>query len=381
MAPPKSLYVHVPFCPYKCPYCDFVTRVGSDKLVESYVDAVCEEIRRLDYEPRSRLDTVFFGGGTPSMLAPEQIQRILREANDCFGFDAGVEISLEANPDAVDASKLDGFRTAGVNRLSLGVQSLQPHELRLLGRQHTPAQVGQAVAWARSAGFDNLSIDLIYGTQAQTKDSWHRTLDHVCRLEPDHLSMYSLIVEPGTTYGRLQTHSRLALPEDDLVADMYDLACEIMDASGFVHYEVANWRRPGKECRHNLAYWHNEQFLAAGVGAHDFIRPFRSARIRGVQRYIAAISSHSSVIKQREYISPIEERFETVIMGLRLLEEGVPRQIYRERFEEELEDRYGAQINELRTIGFIEDDGSRIRLPESKVPLANEVWEKFLPEQ
>jgi oxygen-independent coproporphyrinogen III oxidase len=378
--PPCSLYVHIPFCPYKCTYCDFVTHVGSHKLVQPYIDAVCREIDQLEHWAGVReLRTVFLGGGTPGMLSPAQIHQILASADRSLGIVDGGEISLEANPDAVDGAKLAGFRAAGVNRLSFGVQSFDRDELKVLGRGHSPEQVSEVMALARGAGFDNISLDLIYGSPGQTRDSWRRTLDSAMNLQPDHVSMYSLIVEPGTAFGRLKKLGRLRVPDDDKVADMYDMGCEVMRDHRFVHYEVANWSHPGRDCRHNLAYWHNEQFFAVGVGAHDYLVPYRSARLRTVRHYIEAVRRGDSVIERREHVGPEDERFETAIMGLRLLQEGLSRRAYRARFAEDFDHRYGSVVRELVDLGFVDDDGDAVRLRESMVVLANEAWERFLP--
>jgi oxygen-independent coproporphyrinogen-3 oxidase len=354
--------------------------VGSRKLVQPYVDAVCREIRQQTMSfGRAELTSIYVGGGTPSMLSAGQVAQILDTAAWAFGLRPGPEITLEANPDTLDGAKLQGFRAAGVTRISLGVQSFDHAELSVLGRGHSPRTVVEVARQARSAGFDNLGLDLIYGVPGQTARSWKETLGRAMDVGAEHLSMYSLIVEPGTEYARRHKKGSLPLPEDDLIADMYHLACEVMREHGYCHYEVANWARPGRECRHNLGYWRNEQFFAAGVGAHDYFRPYRSVRIRGVRPYVEAAARGGEVIERREHVGPALERFETVVMGLRLLREGLSRDAYRRRFEERLDSRYGAQIGELVALGLLEDDGESIRLPESMVPLANEAWERFLP--
>src|SRR5579862_8413591 len=377
---PSALYVHVPFCPYKCAYCDFVTHVGGTNLVQPYVDAVCREIERSSHiHPSLPLRSIYLGGGTPGMLMPRQVAQVLSTASDAFGFDAECEITLESNPDTVELAALVGFRKARVNRLSLGVQSLDRGELHVLGRGHDPATVVTATKYAREAGFLNLSLDLIYGVPGQSLESWRQTLEGVLALRPEHISLYSLIVEPRTTFDLLRRRGRLALPEDDLVADMYDVASELLRTAGFEHYEVANWALPGFQCRHNLAYWHDHQFLAVGVGAFDYIRPYRSSRVRGTKRYVDLVNGHASVISHKDEITPAIERFETAVMGLRLLDEGVSRDRFRSRFPEGLDATYGTVISELAALGFLTDDGETIRMRESMVPLANEAWERFLP--
>ncbi|HEV3308986.1 MAG TPA: radical SAM family heme chaperone HemW [Chloroflexota bacterium] len=376
---PSSLYIHIPFCPYKCPYCDFATYVGGDALVEPYVQATCAEIERQSAPfPGHALDTVYFGGGTPSMLTARQIGAILTAVQRGFGIRDGAEISIEANPDSVDAARLAGYRAAGINRLSIGVQSMDGEELEHLGRGHVPEDVRMVTRLGRSAGFDNISLDLIYGTPRQTMKSWAETLATALTLEPDHLSLYSLIVEPGTRFNRMQAKGTLKLPEDDLVADMYTFACDRL-RDGFEHYEVANWARDGRRSAHNINYWLNEQFFAVGVGAYDYLRPYRAVRVRSTKRYIEAMRLGHDGIAHRDLVDSELERFETAIMRLRLLNEGLDRGVFRERFGESLDARYSAVLGELVSLGFIDDDGETIRLRESMVPLANEAWERFLP--
>jgi len=379
-SPPSSLYLHIPFCPYKCPYCDFATHVGKPGLVQPYVDALCLELDRMarDYAGY-RLETVFLGGGTPGMLLPAQVEQILVAVERSFGIEKGAEISIETNPDTIDPERMAGFKTAGINRISIGVQSLDRDELKLLGRGHSPDAVADSVGAARAAGFENLSLDLIYGVQLQTMTSWLATLRGAIALEPDHFSLYSLIVEPKTPYFRLNATGQLQLPEDDLVADMYLAACDVLAQADFVHYEVANWARPGFESRHNRTYWRNEQFLAAGVGAYDYLRPYRSVRVRSSKRYIDRMTAGQSVIAQRDLATPEIERFETAVMGLRLLGEGLVRERFNRRFAEGLDAVYGPTIRDLEDVGFLWDDGQTVRLLEDKVPLANEAWERFLP--
>lgn len=377
---PDALYIHVPFCPYKCPYCDFVTHVGGAELVAPYVEALCREIEATgaEHSPHS-LRTVFLGGGTPAMLAPRDVDRILEAAVRSFGIEPTAEITIEANPDVVTDASLAGFRAAGVNRLSLGAQSLDAEELRLLGRGHGPRDVEAAVLAARRAGFRAVSLDLMYGVQRQTPASWAATMESALSFEPNHLSLYSLIVESKTAYGRRSLRGELSLPPDDDVADMYLLACDKLARAGFIHYEVANWAIPGCESRHNLTYWRNEQFFAVGVGAYDYRRPYRTLRLRNTRRYIERIRCGRPVASLRDEVSPDLERFETAVMALRLLTEGLRRDAFNRRFLEGLDCVYGVVIAELTALGLLIDDGESVRLPEDKVTVANEVWERFLP--
>lgn len=378
---PSSLYLHVPFCPIKCPYCDFVTHVGSDALIEPYVVALCAEIERLARSASATaLDTVYIGGGTPSLLTPEQIHRVLTCVDRTFGLAPDAELSMEANPGTVNVASLAGYRAAGINRLSLGGQSMDDGELRRLGRNHRAEDIRLGVGLSRQAGFDNVSLDFIYGTPGQTAASWKRTLDQALQLAPEHLSLYSLIVEDGTPFARRQSAGTLPLPPDDDVVDMYHLACDRLRSQGYEHYEVANWSRRGRQCRHNLTYWRDEEFYAAGVGAHGYLRPVRFAHVRGTKRYIELISQGADAIASREHTGPFDERFESVVMPLRLLSEGFDVRCYAARFGDDFAHRYGSVVGELQDLGFLEVDGPILRLREDKVPLANEAWVRFLPD-
>ncbi len=380
-APRRGLYLHIPFCPYKCPYCDFATHVGGDARVEPYVRALCREIEQsTGDDSRPLLETVYFGGGTPGMLPADRLEVILATVGRVFSLAPDAEISLEANPGEISFASLEAFRRLGINRISFGAQSLQNAELQALGRGHQAADVAASVLEARGAGFDQVSLDLMYGIPDQTMASWEATLETVIKLRVDHVSLYSLIVEPGTPFERRRARGNLPLPEDDMVADLYDRACEVMASAGFEHYEVANWAQPGCRCRHNLAYWHDEQFWAAGVGAYDYLRPFRSVRLRHTARYIKAVLEGRDPVVTRDLVGPLDERFETVVMRLRLLDEGIDPAVYEARFQETLAERYGPVVRELEAQGFLEWVGSRLRLREAMVPLANEAWERFLPE-
>jgi oxygen-independent coproporphyrinogen-3 oxidase len=378
---PASLYLHIPFCPSKCPYCDFVSYVGGTALIEPYVAALCAEITRVGQQyATGPLNTVYLGGGTPSLLTPAQIDRILCAVDQAFGIAANAELSMEANPGTVDVANLAEYRSAGLNRISFGGQSMDDAELKRLGRQHSAIQVYEAFQAARAAGFDNVNLDFMYGTPGQTLASWQRTLEIACALAPEHLSLYPLTIEPHTEFARHYDRGLLGLPSDEEVVTMYYLACALLREHGYEHYEVANWSRPGRQCRHNLTYWRNEEFFAAGVGAHGYLRPVRFAHVRGTKRYIELILAGEEAIASREHVGLLDERFESVVMPLRLLREGFDTRIYRARFNERFEDRYGEVLTELEPYGFFEQEGPIIRLREEMVPVANEAWEHFLPD-
>ena len=256
-----ALYLHIPFCRQRCSYCDFNTYTTLSDLQAEYVAALAAEIRQVGAAApagRPAVHPIFFGGGTPSLLTPAQLATILGAAHEAFAVDPAAEITLEANPGTVDTAYLAAIRALGVNRLSFGVQSALPGELALLGREHDFAAAVAAVAAARAAGFDNLNLDLIYGLPGQSVADWQRTLDAVLPLNIEHISLYCLTIEPGTPMQRWLHNGTIIPPDADTAADQYEVAGRALAAAGFGHYEISNWARPGRECRHNLVYWRNE---------------------------------------------------------------------------------------------------------------------------
>jgi oxygen-independent coproporphyrinogen III oxidase len=262
-----ALYLHIPFCRQRCSYCDFNTYTSLGELKEGYTTALIREIQQVGVLAghRPAVRTIFFGGGTPSLLSPEQLANILGAVHDTFVVASAAEVTLEANPGTIDQDYLAAIRGLGINRLSYGVQSALPGELELLGREHDYAAAVEAVGLARAVGFDNLSIDLIYGLPGQTVDDWSQTLDAARALAIDHISLYCLTIEPGTPMQRWLHNGTIHAPEPDTAADQYELATEVMGAMGFRHYEISNWAKPGRECRHNLVYWRNEPYLGLGA--------------------------------------------------------------------------------------------------------------------
>jgi len=270
LAPSFGVYVHIPYCVSRCPYCDFNTYVGIEDTAPAYVDALLREADA--WSPRAgerEAGSVFVGGGTPSLLDPTLVGRLLEGIRAAFSVAAGAEVTMEANPETVDATRLAAFRAAGINRVSFGAQSFTPHVLSTLGRAHNVGRTREVVAQARSAGFDNLSLDLIYGTPGETPDDWRRSLDETIALEPDHISAYSLIIEPGTAFGAAVASGSMPSPDDDDQAEKYETALDVMADAGYEHYEISNWARPGRASRHNLVYWTQGDYAGLGAGAHS----------------------------------------------------------------------------------------------------------------
>lgn len=289
---PYSIYLHIPFCTHRCGYCDFNTYAGLESLMPAYTRALCAEIELAgqaagELPPAGRSSpahTIFFGGGTPSLLPSGQVERILDALERSFDLQPGCEISMEANPGTLSQEYLHDLRRIGVNRLSLGVQSAHPGELRLLERIHDYGDVTRSVSWARQAGFDNLNLDLIFGLPEQTLETWQRTLELALGLAPEHLSMYALTLEHGTPFGAWARRGLLSTPDPDLAADMYEWASDQLAQAGYQQYEISNWARCDSAgnllaCRHNLQYWRNLPYLGLGAGAHGYAAGVFSSRI------------------------------------------------------------------------------------------------------
>jgi putative oxygen-independent coproporphyrinogen III oxidase len=319
-----GLYVHIPFCLTRCGYCDFNAYAGLDHLATPYVDALRTEAELVAHAWEGMtFATVFFGGGTPTTLTPQTIGALIARFRERLGDADGAEITCEANPDTVDAGSLARLRGEGVNRLSMGVQSFDAAVLTSLQRIHSADSARRAYEAAREAGFDNVNLDLIYGAEGETLDSWRRTLDEAAALRPEHLSCYALTVEPNTMLGRQVAAGTVGPPDPDGQADMYEVACQVLGEAGYVHYEVSNWALPGRECLHNLGYWEGRPYLGLGAGAHSFHRDRRWWNVRPPHQYIESLAAGRLPIGGEERIEGPEAQLEALLLGLRL-DRGIP---------------------------------------------------------
>ncbi len=396
---PLSVYLHIPFCRHRCGYCDFNTYAGIEHLISAYVSALCNEIEFAVDSAQELLPvhTVFFGGGTPSLLPSGELDRILRTLRHRFDLLPGVEITLEANPGSLSLQYLQSIREAGINRLSLGMQSAQPEELRLLDRQHDYPDVIQAVRWARKAGFDNINLDLIFGLPSQSLESWMHTLSLALGLFPDHFSLYALTLEHGTPLAHWAARGLVAEPDPDQAAEMYEWATDQLDAAGYQQYEISNWgRRRDQEwmaCRHNLQYWRNLPYLGFGAGAHGFAAGCRTANVLSPAAYIQRCSPvyenggepvvfpRTPATQNWRPIDRATEIGETMMMGLRLTQEGVDNAGFQHRFGQTLGQVFGPQISELLDYGLIEwagKGGELLRLTSRGRLLGNQVFYRFI---
>jgi oxygen-independent coproporphyrinogen-3 oxidase len=377
------LYVHIPFCRLVCAYCDFVTVGGRREELPRYVEALLAEMatRPADGELR----TVYFGGGTPSLLPASAVERVLRTAMDRWS-SRPLEVTLEANPSEREAPDWAGLRPAGVNRISLGLQSLRDEDLRTLARGHTAAESRRAFAAARSAGFENVSIDLIYGIPGQSLADWRDGLGAAVALEPDHLSLYSLQLSlapdewaAAPRRGALRWRRRLAeRQDDDLAADQYRLAEKLLDAAGYRHYELSSWARPGRESRHNAAYWERRAYTGMGAGAHSYDGlATRSWNSRDLDQYLSRVEAGESPTSGTEALSESTRAFEAIALGLRRVD-GMSRRAFVLEFGEDPADRFPRAVEDAATKGLLEVGEERICLTAPGRLLANEVLIGFL---
>ena len=317
LAPAFGVYVHVPYCISRCPYCDFNTYVGIEDTAPAYVDALLREARRwAELAGDRRAGSIFIGGGTPSIVEPGLMRTLLDGLRAAFRVEPDAEVTMEANPETVDAVRLEGFRAAGVNRLSFGAQSFSASVLGMLGRAHTADRTKAAVAEARAAGFDNLNLDLIYGTPGETPKDWRASLEEASALEPDHLSAYALTIEGGTAFGADVAAGRMPAPDDDDQAAKYEVAVDVLAAAGYEHYEISNWARPGRACRHNLVYWTLGEYAGLGAGAHGHLDGVRVWNEKLPRTYLERAPDAAAGEERLDERGRIEER---VMTGLRLV--------------------------------------------------------------
>ena len=434
MTPDTSLYFHIPFCTHRCAYCDFNTYAGQEELMPAYVEALCKEVEFVGNQLQGqknkgegKVHTIFFGGGTPSLLSPEQFESIFRSIHNSFRLTDDVEITIEANPGTVSYENLIQLRKIGINRISYGVQSANTEELRMLERVHNFFDVIEAVSSARKAGFDNLNLDLIYGLPEQALQTWQTTVKRILDLHPEHISAYALTLEHGTPFGRWSAKGLLPLPDPDLAAEIYEWLGETLEANGYVQYEISNWARindegkmqndecelanssfciphshlhdlPSKsravqvsfQCRHNLQYWRGDPYLAFGAGAHGYANGYRYSNVLRIKTYIDRLSNLESRISNIEFpLSPAtvnqhkqslqDDMSEFMMTGLRLTQEGVSEEKFQTRFAQSMSDVYGKEIDELLKLGLIERvRGEGIRITRRGRLLGNQVFVRFV---
>ena len=385
-----GIYVHIPFCPYKCFYCDFDSGVYSEPLghsarfkdrvgiplMEAYCTALREEIARARATDLA-VDTIYVGGGTPSLLDPGSLQEILQAVYQSFAIQPGVEITIEANPGTITAEKARALRALGVNRVSLGAQTFSEPELRVLGRQHTADHTVESVALLRAAGFENLNVDLIIGIPGQTLESWERTMDRAFSMQPTHISVYMLEIHEGTPLAAHVARGHVEEPDEMLTVRMYERFVERAEAEGYEHYEISNFCRPGFACRHNLKYWSDDPYLGFGCSAHSYDYRERRWNVATPRAYVEAMRERGNAVAGRIVMTERRRIEDALMLGLRR-RRGVDLRTFQKLYGVDVLDLYGDHLAPLAEAGLIEISGGQLRLTRRGLVLANEVFAVFV---
>lgn len=374
---PRSAYIHVPFCAHRCGYCDFTLIAGRDDLIGDYLQALRLEIDRSDWnELPVSLDTLFFGGGTPTHLPGPSFQQLMGILNSRFRLNGAAEFSVEANPLDLTDAKIDLLADCGVNRISLGVQSFSPQALRLLERDHSPQDIRDVVTRLRPR-FQNVSLDLIFGVPGQTLENWQETLRQAIDLEPRHISTYDLTWESGTAFNTRRERGELFAIDEELEREQYSLAMELLQGAGFIQYEISNFARPGYECRHNEAYWAGDEYFAFGPGAARYVNGRRETNIRSVLGWLNRIEKGFSSVADAEELEPEHRSRELIFLGLRRIR-GIDRHEFRQKSGFDLTQIASVAIKANVDRGWLEETESGIRLTKDGRFVADRVIEDFL---
>jgi oxygen-independent coproporphyrinogen III oxidase len=377
----QGLYIHIPFCERRCHYCDFNTYEGMTALAPDYVRAVAEDMRLCAgagmKAQSGGLRSVYFGGGTPSLLEADELLLLLRAAEQRFGLAAGAEVTVEVNPGTADRAKLERLRSGGLNRVSFGFQAAQDRHLEALGRIHTAAQSDGAWSAARAAGFDNMSLDLMFGLSGQTLPEWRESLEWGLARRPEHVSFYGLTVEAGTRFHALAGQGRLPLPDEELQASMYELGLERLRGAGLRQYEISNFAVPGREAVHNRLYWLNQDTLGVGAGAWSFVDGERSGRIRWPKAYIEAVAAGRAPLAESERLSDRAARVEAASLRLRM-NQGLDLGAWRAAQGGDFLGEFGAALAPAFSAGCLEREGESVRLTAKGRLLSNEVFVALL---
>lgn len=372
-----GLYVHIPFCSSRCSYCDFATGLYQSELAERYVAALLQEIRTSPHSG-AKVDTIYFGGGTPSLLAPAQLDRILAILSQQFEIDPASEVTLEINPGSVTREKLEAFRNLGINRASFGAQTFDDSELAKLGRSHSAADALKTFAELRNAGFTNISFDLIAGLPGQTLAGWQRNIKQALDLNPEHLSFYLLEVHSGTPLAEHIRRGLQPVPDDDLAGVMYRWMLDHASEAGYEHYEISNLCHPGFHSRHNVKYWTAVPYYGFGCSAHSYDGQNRRwSNHRDVLKYVETIENGASPVVDEQELSETDVRAEALFLAMRLMR-GVDVQRYRESFGVDLREAHAADLDRFCKAGLLEFDGDLIRLTRTGALLSNEVFAAFV---
>ena len=370
---PLELYIHIPFCIRKCQYCDFLSGPSDQETRDRYIEALRREIQAVSDVEAYEVVSVFIGGGTPSVLEAEAIASLMDTVRAKFTLRDDAEITIEANPGTVDRDKLTVYRRAGINRLSLGLQSTDPDELRMLGRIHTYEEFLQSYHDAREAGFSNINIDLMFAVPGQTGEAWQQHLRQVAQLEPEHISAYSLIIEEGTPFAEQE----LDLPDEDTEYQMYEDTAAILSEYGYHQYEISNYARDGFACRHNIGYWKRTEYLGLGLGAASLYRGLRFFNTRDMQEYLSLSDQADRIRKEQIRLNRKDQIEEFMYLGLRMTE-GISDREFEDNFGETPENIYGPVLQKYKETGFLEYTGTGWRFTRKGIHVSNHILAEFL---
>jgi len=371
MTIPPGLYIHFPYCVSRCAYCDFNVYVDRGDLRPRLLDAMCQELK-YHSERFHKIQTLYFGGGTPSLMSVDELTRLFETVRQCFQFDPGIEVTLEANPGDITPELARMWRESGVTRISVGAQSFSANELSVLDRRHGPEEIARAVSYVRLAAFENLSLDLIFAIPGQTLDSWRESLRKALRLDPQHLSLYGLTYTEGTRLTRLKMTGRIQPVFDELEEDMYFLAEQLLADEGFEHYEISNYARPGFRSVHNPIYWRNEPYIGIGPGAFSYLDNCRSENLKLPQKYIEAIEEHDFAKEDSELIEAESEMTETILQGLRT-NDGLDLCRFAQRYGRDLTEILSPGLSTLIEQDLLEITQTTLRPTPKGMALANDV--------
>lgn len=376
-----ELYIHIPFCVKKCAYCDFLSGPASDQQIEEYVQALIEEIRYYKEVAKNyEVSTVFWGGGTPSLLTGEQMKVLMEALGQTFFIRQNAEITMEANPGTVTVEKLRAYQKAGINRISFGLQSVDNEELKMLGRIHTYEEFLESYDAARKAGFQNINVDLISAIPKQTVSSWEQTLQTIISLQPEHISAYSLIVEEGTPFAKLYGEGcelEPLLPSEEEERRMYERTEELLQEAGYHRYEISNYAKEGYECQHNLGYWERKEYLGLGLGASSLIEETRFHNTDVMEEYLRDASNPILLRKEQEKLDRQEQMEEFVFLGLRKIR-GIQEEKFTEMFGEDIWDCYGKNLERVIKEGLLEREEGVLRLTRKGIDVSNYVFYEIL---
>ena len=369
-----ELYIHIPFCVRKCAYCDFLSGPSDDVTIQKYVEALCEEIKaNAEFAKERVVTTIFFGGGTPSILSGDQMSHIFMNLRNVFEIAEDVEITTEANPGTVSKEKLCAYRDAGMNRISFGLQSANNEDLKLLGRIHTYEEFLESYKLARECGFENINVDLISAIPKQTLVTWEESLKKIIELGPEHISAYSLIIEEGTPFAKLYgegSEGEKDLPSEEEERTIYKRTEELLNEAGYYRYEISNYAKQGKECKHNLGYWERKDYLGLGLGASSLVDNVRFHNTEDLQEYLEKSAALESIREEKDILDTVAQMEEYVFLGMRKME-GI-------LLNEELLTRYGDNIKRMEKQGLVEIQDGYMRLTKEGIDVSNYVFAEIL---